>query len=206
MLGRVLCRLYTAIRWKDVLALRRATNGFPGMVLRPVELFFVVDTVKKFRDCRLLVFGVGNDSPYWNSMNVHGKTIFLEDSPEWIQNIQSRVPRLDIRRVSYRCNMTQWREVLEDERVLTLELPTDIGERAWDVVLVDGPHGYAEDALQAGRMSSIYMASRLVAVGGYVFVHDAQREVEQVYCERYLGNSRLAGEVQGRALLRRYKF
>ena len=36
-------------------------------------------------------------------------------------------------------------------------------------------------------MKSIYMASKLVACGGFVFVHDCDRLVEQQYVAQYLG-------------------
>ncbi len=175
------------------------------MQLRPLELLFIGDTIKAVEGCRLLVFGVGNDSPYWAQLNATGRTTFLEDNPDWLDSVRDRAPFIDARFVSYRCNVTQWQEVLEDERALVLDLPVDIREGAWDVVLVDAPLGYNEDDPSfPGRMSSIYMASRLVADGGFVFVHDAQRRVERVYCEKYLKKEYLAGEVHGRALLQRY--
>ena len=36
-------------------------------------------------------------------------------------------------------------------------------------------------------MKAIYMASRLVAPGGCVFVHDCERLPERTYAARYLG-------------------
>jgi hypothetical protein len=57
-----------------------------------------------------------------------------------------------------------------------------------------------------GRMKSIYTASRLVAAGGHVFVHDCERPAEQAFAARYLGDDRLVVEVKGRAILRGYRF
>jgi hypothetical protein len=53
-------------------------------------------------------------------------------------------------------------------------------------------------------MSSIYEAARLVAPGGVVFVHDVEREVENAYVERYLGEATCVVDVRGRAVLRGY--
>jgi len=77
--------------------------------------------------------------------------------------------------------------------------------------VVDGPAGYdnCEEYTgreAPGRMKSIYMASKLVAQGGAVFVHDCERLAEQQYAERYLGSHRLFVSVKGRALLQGYAF
>jgi hypothetical protein len=32
---------------------------------------------------RLLVFGLGHDSPLWHALNPSGVTVFLEEDPEW---------------------------------------------------------------------------------------------------------------------------
>jgi hypothetical protein len=55
-------------------------------------------------------------------------------------------------------------------------------------------------------MKSIYMASKLVAPNGFVFVHDCDREVERRYATAYLGSERLFLRVEGRALLQGYEF
>lgn len=40
-----------------------------------------------------------------------------------------------------------------------------------------------------GRMQSIYASGELVASGGFIFVHDAQREVENASCNKLLSGS-----------------
>ena len=55
-------------------------------------------------------------------------------------------------------------------------------------------------------MKSIYMASKLVACGSFVFVHDCDRLVEQQYVAQYLGPSRLFVSVKGHAILQEYAF
>jgi hypothetical protein len=79
------------------------------------------------------------------------------------------------------------------------------------VIVVDAPAGYANHfeltgREAPGRMKSIYMASKLVNKGGFVFVHDCDREVERRYATEYLSTERLFVRVEGRALLQGYEF
>ena len=79
------------------------------------------------------------------------------------------------------------------------------------MIVVDGPAGHDDHEKYTGReapgrMKSIYMASRMVAPGGAVFVHDCDRLVEQQYANRYLGSHRIFVSVKGRALLQGYAF
>ena len=49
-----------------------------------------------------------------------------------------------------------------------------------------------------GRMQSIYMASKLARENGNtdVFVHDCDRQIENAYANRFLGQENLACEVE----------
>jgi glucuronoxylan 4-O-methyltransferase len=81
-----------------------------------------------------------------------------------------------------------------------MKLPNTIEALGWDVILVDAPAGYTDS--KPGRMKSIFLAKRLAASPGDVFVHDCEREVERVYCDRFLGREHLTSEVN---LLRHYQ-
>ncbi|MDF1576259.1 MAG: hypothetical protein P1P86_13810 [Bacteroidales bacterium] len=166
----------------------------------------IIHAVQSFDPCRMLVFGLGNDSPFWCEINKHGRTVFLEDFKPWFQNITGRYPEIEAYAVSYPCNITQWKELLDQAHRLTIDLPDTVAGSSWDVILVDGPRGHKYSEEIPGRMSSIYMASRLAGKSSYVFVHDAQRTVEKVYAQRYLGQDRLIEQVSGRALLLVYRF
>jgi hypothetical protein len=97
-----------------------------------------------------------------------------------------------------------------------MNLPQEIRATSWDVVLVDAPNGFIiADEYPGfgpihGRMQSIYASSGLVAAGGFIFVHDAQREVENASCNKFLAdaflelfrfqsrrNNRLPAELRG---------
>jgi hypothetical protein len=95
-------------------------------------------------------------------------------------------------------------QLIDCPESLAMDLPADLRETAWDVVLVDGPAGYENGT--PGRMKSIYEASRLVKPNGRIFLHDQEREVEREYADRYLLRRNIVGEVTGRALLRHYRY
>lgn len=172
--------------------------------LEASELRPIIAAIKERPGCRLLVFGCGNDSPLWERVNSGGTTAFVEDNPKWAETIRGRLTTATVHETRYSAPRALWRDLLDSPADLALELPKAVGDQRWDIVLVDGPAGY--DERQPGRMQSIYAASRLVAPGGMVFVHDCERPVEAAFASRFLGDDRLAVEAKGRALLKGYGF
>ena len=83
-----------------------------------------------------------------------------------------------------------------------MRLPEQVTQSRWDVILVDGPAGYTDE--NPGRMQSIYTASKLIKKGGYVFVHDCHRKVEQVYSDKYLLRKNFVPHILINSTLRRY--
>lgn len=128
----------------------------------------------------MLVFGMGNDTPLWVSKCKN--TIFLEDNVDWFYRFDGMKKYL----VKYDTDITDWKGLLNERKKLHLKLPDEIAGMKFDVILVDGPAGYNDDC--PGRMKSIYMASRMVKKKGHIFVHDCDREVEEAYCDKYLGD------------------
>lgn len=178
-----------------VTTIRNHLRKEPGIQFTEAEARLVATAIVQFRPCRLLVFGAGNDSSMWQQLNEGGTTVFLEHNPEWIVKIRGSDASLDIRPVQYATRITKWRELLDQGDSLQMDLPQDVRRKRWDVVLVDAPNGFVMADEHArlgpihGRMQSILAASQLVASKGYVFVHDAQREVENACCEKFLANS-----------------
>lgn len=172
-----------------------------GIQMEMPELFAVSQAIRP--PMNFLIFGLGNDSAFWHRMNRGGRTVFLEDELDWwIDPTRKKHPDFEVHRVEYGTRAGEWRELIGHPEKLGLELPPEIRETAWDIVLVDAPAGYAPD--RPGRMKSIFEAARLAKPGGSVFIHDSEREIEKEYGERYLGKESIAGEVTGRALMRRY--
>jgi glucuronoxylan 4-O-methyltransferase len=164
------------------------------------ELNAVAQVVREKRPCRLLVFGAGNDSPYWARLNRGGRTIFLEDNAQWGATMLRRDRCLTILPIDYRTRIAQWREFLEAPERLPIGLPEAASRDQWDAILVDGPAGDKENS--PGRMGSIYLASRLATAGAHIFVHDCDRDIERICCDRFLGPQNLQAEIE---LLRHYR-
>jgi len=197
---------YSLFHVKDLIRVLKLRRKHEGIQLKPAEIIKVFHAIESFESCNMLVFGLGNDSPFWCEANRQGRTVFLEDFQPWYDKITLKHPEIEAYTVNYPCNITQWEEVLERPGQLAVDLPSDVSEVKWDVILVDGPRGHKYSAEIPGRMSSIYEASRLVGKKGYVFVHDAERSIENTYARRFLGQDHFLEKVRGRALLLIYRF
>ena len=173
--------------------------------LHALELYLICKSLMKFKACNFLVFGMGYDSIFWEKVNRGGRTVFLESNAEWFDEIVKKAPHLNANLVSYPHNITQWQQLLLHPEKLMLELPDKIVKTQWDVILVDGPPGFENDECLPGRMSAIYTAAKIVTNNGHVIVHDCERQVEQVYTDRFLGEENLIGKIFGRALLKVYE-
>lgn len=152
------------------------------------EYEYIADIVCSRNGCNLLVFGVGRDSALWLIANQGGKTVFLEDSDKWLDKAKKEIPQIDARKITYCTKRSDWKEIYRrGDSVDRLNLPEDVLNTEWDVIVVDGPNGNSDNA--PGRMLSISAASRLgrSKLGADIFIHDFDREVEQVYARRYFG-------------------
>ena len=182
-----------------------------GIQMQLPEIRTILEAIRSHTGCSLLVFGCGNNSVMWERINQDGTTAFLEDDLAWAERIRPRLTSARIYLVQYSTKLSDWQSLLNSPNRLEINLPDAVTSRRWDVILVDGPAGYDDyekyGARESpGRMKSIYMASKLVAPGGVVFVHDCDREIEQHYSARYLGKHRQFVSVAGRGLLEGYAF
>ena len=182
-----------------------------GIQMQAPELRAVIQAIRSRPSCSLLVFGCGNDLPIYESANLDGTTAFIEDDPVWAEKIRPRLKTASVHLIDYGSRLSEWVSLLHGADKLELDLPETVSARRWDVILIDGPAGHDNYEQYAGReapgrMKSIYMASKLVAPGGCVFVHDCERAVEQNYASHYLGSGRLFVRVHGHAILQGYAF
>lgn len=157
------------------------------------ELESIIGAIKSRGRCRLLVFGLGNDSFFWDCINQGGKTIFLEDNEYWFDKILRQHQNLNAFLVDYNSKRTQWQHFLHSPELLDMELPDDVLKNTWDVILVDAPAGYADSS--PGRMKSIYLASKLSCDGSDIFVDDCDREIENIYSTHYLNDMNLVEKI-----------
>ena len=122
------------------------------------QIDLIMKTVKSNFRCRFLVFGLGNDSLFWSTINREGVTVFLEDDQQWFENVIKRTPSLTAFLVQYGTRRSDWKKLLESRSLLQMALPKDVEKAEWDVILVDAPAGRGDQF--PGRMKSIYAASR----------------------------------------------
>lgn len=169
-----------------------------------MQLKVICATIKRKTPCKLLVFGLGNDSSLWSSLNRNGITVFLEDNIEWFQKIIKKSKNIKAFLVSYDTQRKDWQTMLENKSLLEMTLPDDVEKEAWDVILVDAPAGWNNES--PGRMKSIFLSSKLIQNSGDIFVHDCNREVEKIYCDKFLQKENLRLEIKAPiGFLRHYR-
>ena len=183
------------------------TNITPQQTLK--EISVTLRVLEKKSPCNFLVFGLGHDSLMWTSLNHGGRTVFLEEDKAWIEQITEKLPSLEAYHVTYDTRVHQADGLMEtgmgdeckvvsDPRFSKCQLslkgfPSDIYDMEWDLIMVDAPTGYHDEA--PGRMTAIYTAGLMARnrENGEtdVFVHDVDRVVEDKFskaflCEGYL--------------------
>jgi len=191
--------------------IKRLVAGIEGIQMQTSELRAIVQAIRSRPGCSLLVFGCGNDSSFWEHAHPDGPTALIEDDPAWADKIRPQLKTAEIHLVDFGTRLSEWVSLLNSSQELELDLPQAVSDRKWDVIVVDGPPGHDNHAQYAGqeaagRMKAIYMASKLVAPGGCVFVHDCERLPERNYVTRYLGADRLFLSLKGHAVLQGYAF
>ncbi|KAK8512983.1 hypothetical protein V6N13_090275 [Hibiscus sabdariffa] len=173
------------------------------------EISVTAKILEKKSPCNFLVFGLGHDSLMWSSLNYGGRTVFLEEDEAWIEQIRHRFPMLESYHVTYDSKVNQAENLMDvgrghecmtiaDPKHSTCQLalkslPSEVYETKWDLIMVDAPTGYHEDA--PGRMTAIYTAGMIARNKEKdetdVFVHDVNRVVEDTFsmaflCEGYM--------------------
>ncbi|KFK41585.1 hypothetical protein AALP_AA2G148100 [Arabis alpina] len=188
----------------------------------PQQTLSEISVTKKVLDkkspCNFLVFGLGHDSLMWASLNHGGRTIFLEEDESWIRQISKKFPSLESYHVRYDTKVRDAAALMAEARdreecvrvttdlrvskcVLALKgLPEMVYEVEWDLIMVDAPTGYHEEA--PGRMAAIYTAAMIArrrkkGETTAVFVHDVDRKVEDEFSMAFLCKDYMT-EQQGR--------
>ena len=64
--------------------------------------------------------------------------------------------------------------------------PPGLRDVKWDIILVDGPAGYADD--KPGRALPIYWAHKYATPETHVFVDDYDRPLERNHCSAFFGD------------------
>ncbi|KAG6422415.1 hypothetical protein SASPL_118986 [Salvia splendens] len=172
------------------------------------EISVTSRVLRSLAPTNFLVFGLGRDSLMWASLNPHGKTLFLEEDPKWVQTVLGDAPALRAHTVPYRTQLSQADELMRhfrsepdcspsksflrgnDKCRLALNmLENEVYDTEWDLIMIDAPRGYFPEA--PGRMAAIYSAAVMARNRKgrgvtHVFLHDVDRRVEQMYAEAFL--------------------
>lgn len=173
----------------------------PGVQMSRHQIARIIELVDQAADNlgtstpTFLVFGFGNDSPFWASLT-KGRTVFVEDNPTWFNLMHSRLT-VEAYLVNYKTNVGEDYDRFTDpatwSQLVMTDLPKSVTEAQWDVVLVDAPAGHS--AHNVGRFQSLYMAKQLVRPGGYIIVDDCERPVERRYSALFYGYENRIGVV-----------
>ena len=162
------------------------------------QVYVTVAEIQRVRNlrgsCNLLVFGVGFDSTFWTNVNVGGHTVFLEDNAQWTAYVKERAPTIHVYEVAYHTRVGRddnlylspdsWANLTL--QVYGLNASLDIMATTWDVVIVDGPGGYAKG--EPGRIQSLYTASTLNRPShALTVVDDCERQVVRTYADLFYG-------------------
>ncbi|XVF49623.1 hypothetical protein PTKIN_Ptkin04bG0028300 [Pterospermum kingtungense] len=174
-------------------------------LLTPKEFMFLSNLINSKAPCNLLVFGLQSQYLNLSSINAGGTTLFLEDDPYKISEAKGHHNGTRIYKVKYQVPAKKAYKLLKHARAnpacapntsllqqstckLALRnLPQEVYQLSWDVVVVDGPIGDAPEA--PGKMSTIYTASMLARAAAKttdVVVHDVHRTIEKWFAWEFL--------------------
>ncbi|KAK1693553.1 hypothetical protein QYE76_010250 [Lolium multiflorum] len=194
----------------DALVYYATTETVPQQSRAEIALSLAV--LRRRAPMRLLVFGLGHDSPLWHALNPGGVTVFLEEDPEWYKVVRTRSPQLRAHLVKYRTRLDLAGLLLDTYRGFSScvpgaeagepavrgnkacplalhDLPAEVYENEWDMLMLDAPKGYFASA--PGRMAAVWTAAAMARArkgegDTDVFLHDVDRKVEKAYAEEFL--------------------
>ncbi|TYJ99260.1 protein IRX15-LIKE [Cucumis melo var. makuwa] len=159
--------------------------------------------------CNLLFFGIESQYLNLSAVNDGGNNVFLEDDPYKLSTFKVNSNHTRMYKVDYKFHAEKAYKLLKHARgnkscapdsglrnsskckLALTDLPREVYEVKWDVVVVDGPRG---DSPQApGRMATIYSAAIIAREGNTtdVVVHDTDRMIEKWYSWEFLCDENL---------------
>lgn len=184
-------------------------SSINATALQKKEYQLLSNLISDRAPCNLLIFGLEPQYLSLSSINAGGTTIFLEDDATKISAMTSDSNTTRIYKVDYKvpakeaynllrharetpvCTPSSKQLQVSECRLALKNLPQEVYELKWDVVVVDGPSGNKPEA--PGRMAAIYTASMLARNGNItdVLVHDVDRTIEKWFSWEFLCDENL---------------
>ncbi|KAL6182633.1 hypothetical protein ACLB2K_044048 [Fragaria x ananassa] len=185
------------------------SSSVNATALQKKEYQLLSNLISQRAPCNLLIFGLEPQYLSLSSINAGGTTIFLEDDATKISAMTSDSNTTRIYKVDYKvpakeaynllrharetpvCAPSSKQLQVSECRLALKNLPQEVYELKWDVVVVDGPSGNKPEA--PGRMAAIYTASMLARNGNItdVLVHDVDRTIEKWFSWEFLCDENL---------------
>ena len=129
----------------------------------------------------LLVFGLGHDTPFWRSLNANGRTLFVEQTHEWIDIARRSKPEIEVLQFDYQGWTAENSVPIDPVRLESEQIPAQIATTRWDAIVVDAPLGTHPQA--SGRAVPIFWSQRIMVPHTQIFIDDAERQLEKYYCD-----------------------
>ncbi|KAI9079728.1 hypothetical protein K1719_038349 [Acacia pycnantha] len=199
-----------ALNAPETASSKRPTRTPSVTALTKKEFRVLSNLITQKVPCNLLIFGFQSQYLSLSSINADGSTIFLEDDPDKLSKARFSSNSTRIYRTEYNMPAKDAYELLKDARqnsdcaptnpkmlrkskckLALKNLPAEVYEKNWDVLVVDGPNGNSPES--PGRMAPIYTASVLARAGNVsdVVVHDVDRIIEKWFSWEFLCDENL---------------
>lgn len=120
-----------ASRWPSYLSVS-AMRILNNIQLSTAQLRAISIIVKEKTPCRLLIFGVENDSVFWSRINKEGVTVFIENNKDWYQSITEMCNNIRVFLINYNTKRSDWKMLLDSPSLLDIALPDDVKKEKWD--------------------------------------------------------------------------
>lgn len=180
-----------------------------AIVLTEKEFQLLSTLVAHKAPCNLLIFGLEPQYLYLSQINAGGTTIFIEDDINKLRTIKANSNSTQAYKVGYNIPGKEAYKLLKHARknpacvpssgllqgskcqLQLTNLPQEVYQHKWDVIVVDGPSGDTPEA--PGRMGTIYTASILARAGNMtdVVIHDVNRMIEKWFSWEFLCDENL---------------